>query len=107
MAIDIQSDRILTFQEAARSLPGTPHLSTLHRWRLKGIRGVRLKSCLIGGKRYTSREALQQFVDATSAATDRRISPPQMPLTIRARPHDRNGNHRQRCAATVLDAAGI
>lgn len=70
MPIDYQNESILTFSQAARSLPGTTHISTIHRWRLRGIRGVKLESCLIGGNRYTSKEALHRFVNATTKAAD-------------------------------------
>ena len=73
MSIDFQSETLLSFSQATKGLPGRPHLSTLHRWRLRGIRGVRLETCMVGGRRYTSREALQRFSDAiTAAATGER-----------------------------------
>ena len=70
MPIDVASETLLTFAEAARSLPGRPHLSTLHRWRLRGVRGVKLETCVIGGRRFTSAESLLRFGAATTAATD-------------------------------------
>ena len=70
MAIDIHREHLLTFPQAAKRLPGHPHLSTLHRWRLHGVRGTRLETCRIGGKRFTSREALERFALATTAAAD-------------------------------------
>lgn len=68
--IDISSETLLTFSEASKRLPGRPHVSTLHRWRLRGVRGIKLESCLVGGKRYTSHEAVQRFSAATTAAAD-------------------------------------
>lgn len=70
MAIDINSESLLTFSVAARSLPGQPHVSTIHRWRLRGVRGIKLETALIGGIRYTSREALQRFSMRLTAAAD-------------------------------------
>ena len=50
--IDIANENPITLAEAARSLPGGPvHVSTIHRWRLKGCRGVCLGSFLRGGGR--------------------------------------------------------
>lgn len=60
----------LTLSQAARTLPGQPHLSTLHRWRLRGVRGVKLQTRLVGGRRYTTSVWLQQFIEATTAAAD-------------------------------------
>jgi len=68
--IDIQSETLLSFSEAAKVLPGRPHISTLHRWRLRGVRGNKLETCLVGGKRFTSREALQRFTDNITAASE-------------------------------------
>ena len=73
--IDVQTEQLLTIGEAARSLPGRPNLSTLHRWRQRGIRGIALETILIGGQRFTSREALQRFFDASTAAADGQIAP--------------------------------
>jgi Protein of unknown function (DUF1580) len=69
------SESLLTLSSAAGSLPGKPHTSTLHRWRLRGIRGVRLETILIGGVRYTSREALQRFFNATTAIASGESAP--------------------------------
>lgn len=57
----------LTLRQAAALLPGRPSRSTLHRWAHQGIRGVRLATSLIGGRRYTTREAIERFIAATSA----------------------------------------
>jgi hypothetical protein len=73
--IDFTNEDLLLFVEAARSLPGRPHISTLHRWRLRGVRGVRLESVLIGGRRYTSLQALELFFAATTAAADGEVAP--------------------------------
>jgi hypothetical protein len=75
MPIDVNSETLLSFAEASRTGPGRPHLGTLHRWRLAGVRGVLLESCLIGGKRFTSREALQRFADALADAGPPKSSP--------------------------------
>jgi len=68
--IDIHSEHLLTLTEAAKTLPGRVALSTIWRWMQRGVRGVRLQTVLVGGLRYTSREALQRFVEATTAAAD-------------------------------------
>ena len=44
--------------------------STLHRWRLRGCRGIKLETLLIGGTRTTSSEALQRFFSATTRVQD-------------------------------------
>jgi hypothetical protein len=74
--IDIKAETLLTFHAAANSLPTKPHISTIHRWRLRGIRGVKLDSVLVGGVRYTSDEALQRFFECTTAVADGREAAP-------------------------------
>ena len=44
--------------------------STVHRWRLRGARGSKLETVLVGGRRYTSLEALLRFFDHTTTAED-------------------------------------
>ena len=76
MSIDLTAETPITLAEAARTLPGGPvHVSTIHRWRLKGCRGVRLASFLRGGVRHTTREAIERFFDAVTAAADGEPAP--------------------------------
>jgi hypothetical protein len=64
--IDIHSEQLLSLGQAARRLPGHPALSTLWRWQIKGVLGVRLETVLVGGRRYTSVEALSRFVESSN-----------------------------------------
>ena len=57
--IDITTETLLSLLDAAKQLPGRPHVSTLYRWRIRGVRGVRLETVLVVGRRFTSKEALQ------------------------------------------------
>jgi Protein of unknown function (DUF1580) len=65
----------ITLAEAARLLPKRPNPATLWRWRTKGVRGVRLKTSMIGGRRYVTRAALQQFIEAVTAAASASAGP--------------------------------
>ena len=97
--IELKSETLLTFQQAADSLPHKPHLSTLHRWRLRGCRGVKLETLLVGGIRFTSSEALQRFFNRTTAIADGT-----------AQPEARTSSQRERAfsrAKAELEAAGI
>jgi hypothetical protein len=69
MAIDTTLETLVTFADARTAFPGDRRLSnaTLHRWRLHGVRGVRLETVLIGGLRYTSKEAIERFITAQNA----------------------------------------
>jgi hypothetical protein len=68
--MSILSESVITLAEAARRLPGCPHVSTLHRWRTRGLRGVRLRTSKIGGKRMVALRALEEFCAAVTAASD-------------------------------------
>ena len=88
--IDMSAEELLSFAEAARALPGHPHMSTLYRWRMKGVRGVRLESVLVGGRRFTSREALERFAARTTAADNTESVPLRAPDNGRAQLTARN-----------------
>jgi hypothetical protein len=77
--IDVANEQLLTFSEAARMLPGHVHASTLHRWRLCGVRGLKLETVIVGGRRYTSREAIVRFSAAVTEARDGLPSPVRTP----------------------------
>jgi len=69
------TDTLITLPQAARRsriIGRSVHLSTIHRWRLRGVRGVKLQTWLIGGRRFTSEEALREFIAATNEASDGR-----------------------------------
>lgn len=68
--VSLMSETLLPLAEAGRSLPPKPGPSTLWRWHRRGISGVKLETVVIGGRRYTSQEALRRFVDATTAARE-------------------------------------
>jgi hypothetical protein len=68
--IDTTNEQLLSLREAAASLPTRPHICTVHRWRLRGIGGVKLDTVKIGGRRFTSLEELDRFIAATTAAAN-------------------------------------
>lgn len=69
MAIDTLTESLISFCDARTAFPGGKRLAlaTLHRWRLHGVRGTRLETCLVGGMRYTSAEAIARFIAAQNA----------------------------------------
>lgn len=74
MAIDIKAETLIPLSKVgewyANHAGYHPNRSTVHRWRTRGARGVRLETVLIGGKRFTSESKLQAFNAATTAAAD-------------------------------------
>lgn len=69
MPIDTRTETIISFNDARSEFKDGRRkaLATLHRWRLKGCRGVKLETLLIGGIRYTSKEAIDRFIQAQNA----------------------------------------
>lgn len=65
---NILDEELLTLTEAAKTLPDRPHCSTLLRWRTSGVNGVRLEAVKVGGRWFTSRQALRRFVRNTTVA---------------------------------------
>ena len=68
--IDPESETLISLTDAAKLSPGRPNVTTVWRWRNRGVRGVKLETGLFGGRRMTSREALARFFAATTAAAD-------------------------------------
>ena len=77
--IDLQTEKLVPISQAAALLPGRPSTATLWRWRLRGVKGRRLESVEIGGRVYTSVEALQRFAVPSGGA------PSTTPRTTRQR----------------------
>ena len=68
MAIDVDTEHLIHFAAAGREFPGrAKHIATMHRYRLHGVRRVKLETILIGGLRYTSKEAISRFIAAQNA----------------------------------------
>jgi len=62
--IDTTVEELIPFQQAGHRIPGRPSIAALHRWRLNGVRGARLETLLVGGKRFTSAEAIRRFIES-------------------------------------------
>jgi hypothetical protein len=64
--IDYAKDDLITLDVAAGLLPkvrDTPvHKSTMWRWASRGVKGVRLETIKVGGKTYTTKAALDEFM---------------------------------------------
>lgn len=72
MGIDTSTETIVSFNDARSEFKDgrRKSLATLHRWRLRGVKGVRLESVKIGGLRYTSLEAIDRFIQAQNAGNE-------------------------------------
>jgi len=62
---------VVPINRAAALFPGNqPHLATIWRWAQRGVRGIKLETVAIGGRRYVSPEAVERFIAATTAAAE-------------------------------------
>lgn len=92
------TEQLLTLAAAAKALPGRPHISTLLRWGRVGVHGVRLALVKVGGRWAVSRAALDEFIAATTAASD--CSRPAVPVA----PRERAQRSRADMAGELLDS---
>ncbi len=68
MGIDVESETVITLSEACRLIPPSGvSPATMARWIQRGVRGAKLATIVIGGRRFTSREAISGFIAAQNA----------------------------------------
>jgi Protein of unknown function (DUF1580) len=60
--IDSALEHVFPIAETRDHVASHPSLASIYRWAFKGVRGVQLETILIGGRRYTSREAVARFI---------------------------------------------
>lgn len=61
---ELLSEDLITLAHAARVVAAggpPPHISTLHRWRTRGVGGIRLECVRFGRRVVTSKQALARF----------------------------------------------
>jgi len=92
MTIDLEAER-LTLNKAAQLLD--VHLATVWRWCLHGVRGRKLPSFVLGGRRFITRDDLDDFVAAQNT-----------PACSKAKPSKKSQRRAER-AETKLDQLGI
>lgn len=72
--IEIDRESLILLSEVPKALPKrrgkSVHLSACYRWMKSGLSGVRLETILIGGQRFTSKEALNRFWHRVTAVRD-------------------------------------
>ena len=69
----LSDERKLTISQAARIVPGRPHVSSVWRWCRKGVKTrsgqrVRLEHCRYGSRIFTSKQALDRFAHRLAEA---------------------------------------
>lgn len=70
MSIDFRQEELLSMGEAAKTIPSingkTPNKSSLWRWCIHGIQGVKLDYVRVGSRVCTSAEAIDRFLESVS-----------------------------------------
>jgi hypothetical protein len=64
----------LTLNQAADLFPRRPHVATMHRWCLRGCRGVKLRSWMIGSVRHTTPDAVEEFLRELNRGNEAEVS---------------------------------
>lgn len=59
--IDVNKEKPRSFFETSKRHPIHPSVPTLWRWSLHRLQGIQLETVKIGGRRYTSFEAIDRF----------------------------------------------
>jgi hypothetical protein len=114
--IDLTAEKAIPLSRAARLVPsatgeGTVHPSTIHRWVVRGHRGIKLEALRLGGRWVTSAEAVARFAERLTAAyTGESSGTPTPPdLALVAAPTTPTPTPKSKSAAlatAALDAAG-
>lgn len=110
MAIDINTEELLSLTQATKELPKLgkrPSVSTLWRWCRVGINGVTMEYLRLGRKIVTSREAMARFFTKLAEMDPPRHRPNLEYLKPQRR---RTARQRQRSidqANAILAEAGI
>lgn len=62
--IDLDREMVIPIRDAPRHFPGRPNISTIYRWLLQPKHP--LESFVVGGRRFTSVEACQRFIERSN-----------------------------------------
>ena len=108
-------DDLLSFAEAARTLPGKPSPSTIWRWSRRGVvardgQRVRLRCVRLGGRMFTTRAAILAFGEALAEADARHFDADDSDAPAPAETPERNPADRKAAmtdAGARLAAAGV
>jgi hypothetical protein len=88
--LDHRSEQLIPLSQVPDHLPRTnagnrPHPATIYRWVSRGIRGTKLETIRIGGRRLTSVEAIDRFIECTSRRKEANPKPELSPVNHRKR----------------------
>ena len=66
-------DKYISINEASKRLPGRPHISSIDRWSLIGVNGVKLETIVVERRRFVTQEAIEQFLAELNASDAERL----------------------------------
>ena len=72
---ELLGESLIPISAAGEEMPMENSRATRERWMREGIRGVVLESILLGGKRFTSKEAIARFLRAQLRVDAERAAP--------------------------------
>ena len=69
--LNLLTEDVISLSQARNFLPevggkNRPHISTIWRWSLHGVGGVKLETVKIGSRIVTSKQAVTRFITATT-----------------------------------------
>lgn len=110
--IDLREESVIPLGEVPGHIPPgrggrRVNLSTVNRWALRGVSGIRLETVVCGGRRYTDRAAIARFIAATTAARERRPTSPAASQTTPTPAKDRRRSVNAAKAEEGLSRAGV
>ncbi len=77
--IELSHETAIAVNKSPAHIPGRPHVSTVWRWVLNGVRGVKLETVVVGCQRFTTKEAIERFIAATTAKANGEPAPIRTP----------------------------
>ncbi|MBL8824208.1 MAG: DUF1580 domain-containing protein [Planctomycetia bacterium] len=72
--IDIDKEKLIPIRKSGKLFPGNPHASTVYRWIKAGMNGCFLETSMVGGRRFTSQEAVKRFIVKLTQKADGRYN---------------------------------
>jgi hypothetical protein len=65
---------LVPLSHASPLFPTAPHPTTLWRWAREGVGGVKLETIRVGGRRFVTRTAVDEFLRATNISASNATS---------------------------------
>lgn len=66
----VELDKLVGMNEVAKYLPTPKHINTVWHWVYHGVRGYKLPTRLVGGRRYTTPREIQEYLAQLTRAAN-------------------------------------